>query len=152
MWASPPEDEAHGPNGPRNVVYACDIRSEKAGLWMGGMNENWLILYNRFLVDSGPGVLARHASFDHIIRGNLFVLKSPKSPMVELATPDCTGVELIDNRLVGGNGQVAAGRGSPTKLEENRIDDAQTARPAKPPVPSIYEWQLEHARQVRVEK
>jgi hypothetical protein len=55
LWASPPEDEAHGPNGPRNVVYNCDISSPKAGLWMGGMNENWLILYNRFRVDSGPG-------------------------------------------------------------------------------------------------
>ena len=59
MWASPPEDAAHGPNGPRNVVYNCDISSQRAGLWMGGMNENWLILHNRFVVDRGPGVFAK---------------------------------------------------------------------------------------------
>ncbi|MBN2131443.1 MAG: hypothetical protein JW741_18220 [Sedimentisphaerales bacterium] len=59
MWASPPEDTAHGPNGPRNVVYHCDISSQRAGLWMGGMNENWLILHNRFVVDRGPGVFAK---------------------------------------------------------------------------------------------
>ena len=75
MWGSPPNDDAHGPNGPRNVVYNCDVRSPKAGLWMGGMNENWLILYNRFVVNQGQGVAAQTASFDHIIRGNVFVLK-----------------------------------------------------------------------------
>jgi hypothetical protein len=82
MWASPPEDSAHGPNGPRNVVYNCDISSEKTGLWMGGMNENWLILYNRFAVDAGPGVFAKTASFDHIIRGNVFVLRTASRPLL----------------------------------------------------------------------
>ncbi|UCG48268.1 MAG: hypothetical protein JSU94_00540, partial [Phycisphaerales bacterium] len=93
MWASPPRDAAHGPNGPRNVVYNCDVSSPKTGLWMGGMNENWLILYTRFLVDSGPGVFAGTASFDHIIKGNTFILKDGKSPMIHLATADCVGVE-----------------------------------------------------------
>ena len=53
MWASPPEDTAHGPNGPRNVIYNCDTTCERDGLWMGGMNENWLVLHNRFVVKQG---------------------------------------------------------------------------------------------------
>ena len=81
MWASPPEDKAHGPNGPRNVVYNCDVSSPRAGLWMGGMNESWLILHNRFTVDSGAGVFAKPTSFDHIIKNNVFILKDDKSPM-----------------------------------------------------------------------
>ena len=111
MWASPPADTAHGPNGPRNVVYNCDIRSQKAGVWMGGMNENWLILHNRFVVDSGPGVWAKTFSFDHIIQGNVFVLKDGKSAMIQLASADCTGIEAAGNRLYGGNGRFVSGPG-----------------------------------------
>lgn len=145
MWASPPEDQAHGPNGPRNVVYACDVRSPMASVWMGGMNENWLILYNRFTADKGPGVFARQASFDHIIRGNLFVLKDPASPMVQLATPNCTGVEILDNRLVGGNGKFVGGSAQPVRLEGNQLLKSPPSSPPRPPVPSIYEWQLKQA-------
>jgi len=146
MWASPPEDTAHGPNGPRNVVYNCDVRSQKAGLWMGGMNENWLILHNRFVVESGCGVVAKTASFDHVIRGNVFVLKDRKWPMVFLATPDCIGVELIGNALYGGNGSISAGWGKPAKEVDNKaLPLAEAPRP-QPAVPSIYEWQLTHAR------
>ena len=141
MWASPPEDTAHGPNGPRNVVYNCDVQSEKAGLWMGGMNENWLILYNRFVVDKGQGVFAKTSSFDHIIKGNVFVLKDGRSPMVYLATPDCVGVELVDNRLFGGNEKVCDGMGKPTVMDSNRAFPLRNAPRPKPAVPSIYEWQ-----------
>ncbi len=147
MWASPPQDAAHGPNGPRNVVYACDVRSPRGSVWMGGMNENWLILYSRFVAEKGPGVFAQQASFDHILRGNLFVLHDAAAPMVQLATADCTGVDVLDNRLVGGNGQFVAGPARPGRLEENRLLKAPPASPPKPPVPSIYEWQLRHARQ-----
>ena len=148
LWGSPPEDTAHGPNGPRNVVYNCDVRSEKTGLWMGGMNENWLILHNRFVVESGHGVFAKTASFDHIIKGNVFVLNDPKHPMVFLATPDCIGVELSENALYGGNGVVAAGAGEPAVERDNRalpLGDATPARP-RPSIPSIYEWQARNMR------
>jgi hypothetical protein len=141
MWGSPPQDAAHGPNGPRNVVYNCDVSSPRAGLWMGGMNENWIILHNRFVVGSGPGVFARTVSFDHIIRDNVFVIKDGKSPMVSLATADCMGIEIIGNRLCGGNGRFAAGEGKPAVSQDNKafaLDDAP--RPS-PEVPSIYEWQ-----------
>lgn len=150
MWASPPEDTAHGPNGPRNVVYNCDVESERTGLWMGGMNENWLVLHNRFVVDKGYGVFAKTASFDHIIRDNVFVLRDGSSPLLMLATPDCAGVELIGNRLYGGNGKLADGAGEPARMEGNRtLPLEQHAPRPRPEVPSIYEWQQEHAGQGR---
>lgn len=141
MWASPPEDTAHGPNGPRNVVYNCDIRSPKTGLWMGGMNENWLILHNRFQVEKGNGVFAKTASFDHILRGNVFVLKDPKAAMLHLATPDCVGVEILDNRFYGGNGQLVTGKAQRGAMDGNRTFPVADAPRPQPAVPSIYEWQ-----------
>jgi hypothetical protein len=140
LWASPPEDTDHGPNGPRNVVYNCDVSSPKAGLWMGGMNENWLILYNRFVVEAGPGVFAKTASFDHILRGNVFVLKDGRSPMLQLATPDCIGVDAIGNTLYGGNGKLWSGI-EPAVLQGNRALALGDAPRPKPAVPSIYEWE-----------
>ena len=148
MWASPPEDTAHGPNGPRNVVYNCDVSSERTGLWMGGMNENWLILHNRFVVENGQGVFAKTASFDHIIKGNVFVLKNPKHAMVFLATPDCIGVELSGNALYGGDGIVSAGVGEAGVERDNRtlpLGEDLPARP-RPDIPSIYEWQVRNVR------
>ncbi len=150
MWASPPEDTAHGPNGPRNVVYNCDVYSERDSVWMGGMNENWLIVYNRFVADAGEGVDAKDASFDHIIRGNVFVLRDDKSPMVRLRTPDCIGVEIIENVLYGGSGEFIKGMGEPDVMRGNEAHalpeaEALPARPT-PPVESIYQWQLDNCR------
>jgi len=144
MWASPPEDKAHGPNGPRNVVYNCDIRSPKTGLWMGGMNENWLILYNRFQVEQGSAVFAKTASFDHILRGNVFVLKDPQAALLQLATPDCIGVELRDNRFYGGNGKLTSGKANAAIEESNEILPLSAAPRPTPAVPSIYQWQRQN--------
>ena len=149
LWASPPNDAAHGPNGPRNVVYNCDVSSPKAGLWMGGMNENWLILYNRFVVERGQGVYAGTASFDHIIQGNVFALKDGQSPMLFLSRTNCVGVELRDNRLYGGNGRMAAGPAQPLVMEGNKAFPLEDAPRPTPPVPSIYEWQQNQARASR---
>ncbi|MHC4742064.1 MAG: right-handed parallel beta-helix repeat-containing protein [Planctomycetota bacterium] len=146
MWASPPNDTAHGPNGPRNVVYNCDVSSPRAGLWMGGMNENWIILHNRFTVDSGPGVFARTVSFDHIIKNNTFILKDKKSPMISLATADCIGLEVEDNRLYGGNGKTIAGPAKLALNENNKALPTGKASRPKPAVSSIYEWQLKNAK------
>jgi hypothetical protein len=141
MWASPPEDTAHGPNGPRNVVYNCDVTSVKTGLWMGGMNENWMILHNRFTVQKGYGVFAKTASFDHIIKDNVFILKDKSSPMVFLASQDCIGVEITGNLSYGGNAKITAGSGKPVLLEDNRALPLTNAPRPKPKIPSIYEWQ-----------
>ncbi|HUV65623.1 MAG TPA: right-handed parallel beta-helix repeat-containing protein, partial [Sedimentisphaerales bacterium] len=146
LWASPPEDKAHGPNGPRNAVYNCDVSSPKAGLWMGGMNENWLILHNRFVADSGPGVFAKPTSFDHIIRDNVFVVKDGKSPMVSLAAPDCMGIEVTANTLYGGNGKITSGKAEPALAQDNKTLPAGSAPRPAPKVPSIYEWQLQHQK------
>jgi hypothetical protein len=141
MWASPPEDTAHGPNGPRNVIYNCDVTSEKTGLWMGGMNEDWLVLYNRFVVKKGQGIFAKTSSFDHIVRGNTFVVQDGTSPAVMFATPDCIGSELIDNTVYGKS--IYAGAPDLEVERGNRLlplSDNLPARPT-PPVPSIYEWE-----------
>ena len=141
MWASPPEDTAHGPNGPRNVVYNCDVRSPKAGLWMGGMNENWLILYNRFIAGSGPGILAKTASFDHIIRGNVFCLADEKRPAVVLLSPECIGVELIGNRVLGGNAMGWPGQALRSATPPEPAGEAPRPRPS----PHL-QWQRQYGR------
>lgn len=141
MWASPPEDSAHGPNGPRNVIYNCDVSSIKDGLWMGGMNENWIVAYNRFSVQKGAGVTMKTFSFDHIIQGNVFDLKDARSPMVLLQTPNCSGVEIRTNQLSGGSGQFFGGSGKPLSEVGNQKSDTATPSRPNPTVPSIYEWQ-----------
>jgi hypothetical protein len=143
MWASPPEDGAHGPNGPRNVVYNCDVTSPLAGIWVGGMNENWLILHNRIITDTGVGFYTKDNSFDHIIQGNVFVLKDQKSAMVKLMSPDCTGSEITNNQLYGGNGEFVQGLGQALLVQSNvhlPITKTMPKRPT-PAVPSIFQWQ-----------
>ena len=146
LWASPPEDDAHGPNGPRNVVYNCDISSPRTGLWMGGMNECWLILHNRFRVKDGAGVFAKKCSFDHIIRHNLFILENSAMPAIDLGSKDCFNIEFADNEIYGG--RLTGGWSDELlKLHDNRMHPLEKATEAtrpKPAVPSIYEWQQEH--------
>ena len=86
---------------------------------MGGMNENWIVVYNRFAAKTGPAVYAQRASFDHIIRGNVFLLESPKATAVELRHKDCIGVEIIDNRILGGSGTLVTGRAKPAVAKGN---------------------------------
>ena len=139
-WASPPGDRNHGPNGPRNVVYNCDIRSPRAGLWLGGSNEAWLFVGNRFIVDKGPGMIVQQASFDHILRGNVFVLLDRTKPLVFARNTDCVGIELLQNRIYGGNGQLAEGvkvRAVGNSIHELKVD---AGRPDLK-VPSIFLWQ-----------
>jgi hypothetical protein len=83
----------------------------------------------------------KNNSFDHIIRGNVFVLKNAKSPMVLLQSADCSGVEIYGNLLAGGSGKFAAGAGIPLRQENNRLADANDIPASQPPVPSIFEWQ-----------
>ncbi len=142
LWASPPEDNAHGPNGPRNVVYNCKISSERTGLWMGGMNENWLIVYNRFDVQKGAGVFAKDASFDHIIKDNTFILRDGISPFMTIMTADCIGIELIGNRIYGGNGKLKVGLGKLETEKANQFFPLTTKHEQiEPIIPSIFEWQ-----------
>jgi hypothetical protein len=149
MWASGPEDTGHGPNGPRNVVYNCNITSSKAGMWMGGMNEAWLIVYNRFVVGRGPAILAKAASFDHIIQGNVFVTLEPYPGAIYLGSRDCTGIELVNNRFYGDVDQMVAGSVRPAVMHDNRVLASGDVNRPHPPVRSIYDWQQQHRDEIR---
>lgn len=100
MWASPPEDSQHGPNGPRNVIYKNDVTSPLAGIWLGGMNRQWIIMHNRFATDTGYGVFMKDNSGDHIIENNVFSLKSTANAIWLNSTND-TGVEVVNNTFYG---------------------------------------------------
>ncbi len=152
MWSSGPEDVGHGPNGPRNVIYNCNITSPKGGVWMGGMNEAWLFLYNRFVVGRGPAVIAKAASFDHIIQGNVFVMLEPYPSAIYLGSRDCIGIELINNRFYGDVDQLIGGTARPAFESDNRILQSGNITRPHPPVRSIYEWQQEHREEIRAEQ
>lgn len=142
MWASPPEDTAHGPNGPRNVVWGCDVKAPRNGVWMGGMNHGWLILYNRFVCDDGYGVFMKTNSDDHQIRDNVFILNSSK-PAFFIQSDDCDGIEIVNNKIIGGSKNSVQGRGIPKTSEGNHHSPKSKTLPPKPekPVKSIFEWQ-----------
>lgn len=145
MWSSFPGDGGKGPNGPRNVVYNCTVTSPLGSVYLGGMTENWLILYNVFDSGKGPGILLQNQCFDTIIRGNVFKIKNPNSPAVMIRDPDCTGTEVIDNVMIGGSA-LWAGLIPPAVFDAaNRKvpygTPVEQVRP-KVPVPSIYEWQM----------
>ena len=147
FWASSPEDGGHGPNGPRNVVYNCDGSSISDGVFLGGMNENWIFAWNRLRVKKGVGFFLKTSSFDHILLGNTVILEDQHSPFLLFATPDCGGVELIGNTFSGENGKLYSGLHKPFLEKGNRIIPLNTALPRpQPAVPSIYEWQLKHKR------
>lgn len=152
MWASPPEDRGHGPNGPRNVVYNCNITSGKAGLWLGGMNEAWLILHNRFVVGRGPAIVMKTASFDHIIADNVFVLLDPQPAAIYIGSTDCTGVELTGNRLHGPVTQLVGGPGGLAVDRDNRVMQSGDIHRPQPAVRSIYEWQQAHRVEIQAEQ
>ncbi|MDY7229321.1 carbohydrate binding domain-containing protein [Hyalangium rubrum] len=124
MWASPPEDTAHGPNGPRNVVYNSDVTSPKLGAWLGGMNRGWIFAYNRIQSDSGEGLFAKDSSSDHTITGNVFSLRSAGSG-IRLETNDCTGVKLTSNDFYGVQSPTAisTGAGTPAVAQNNTTVD-----------------------------
>jgi hypothetical protein len=146
MWASPPEDGSHGPNGPRNVVYNCDVSSIADGVWLGGMNENWIFRYNRFVVGKGCGIFLKTFGFDHIIADNVFVLKDRKSPALVIASPDCSGVEYYGNKLYGGDGRLHAGLLAPSVDRDNKAFPLQDAPRPQAAAPSIYEWQMRNVK------
>ena len=91
---------------------------------------------------TGPGVYARTASFDHIILGNVFALEDAKQPAIVLATPDCVGVEVVDNVVLGGKGHLVEGQAQPAVERGNRLGPAREDPDLpRPPVPSIFAWQ-----------
>lgn len=142
FYSTTVDDSMHGPNGPRNVVYNCKSISLKDGVYLGGMNQQWMIMYSKFIVNNGAGVIARFGCRDNIIKGNIFVLKNSSFPMVYYEFMDNTGDKLIDNIVYGGNGKLYAGPGSPEIVKNNRFFPlSANQKKSTPPVPSIYKWQ-----------
>ncbi|MEZ5277949.1 MAG: right-handed parallel beta-helix repeat-containing protein [Opitutaceae bacterium] len=144
IYSSSPEAGFHGPTGPRNVVYNCDITGPSVGFWMGGMNENFIVAYNRFIVGKGPAIAMKHASFDHIIRGNVFVVHEPWPAVFYLGTRDCLGVELIDNTVIGPVSVLVTGQARPLVERGTVVRRHGNIERPQPAVPSIYAWQQMH--------
>jgi len=142
-WVSPPNDVSHGPNGPRNVVYNCDVQASRDGIWLGGMNEGWIVAYNRFrMTGEKPGIAALPFTFDMIVRGNVFSFTSPNQPGLVLSDPSCLGWEIVGNQIYGGNGKLTEGPGVPDVIRDNTINAANPDAPRPlPAVPSIFAWQ-----------
>jgi hypothetical protein len=111
------------------------------------MNEGWFFLYNRFVVEDGPGMLVAGPASDHVILGNVFILANPGSAGIELARGGHTGLSIIDNRFFTADGvQILDGDGSDVVSEGNSISPYPvTAWPAlpEPAIPSLYEWQVD---------
>ncbi len=143
-YCTPSHDTSHGPNGPRNVVYNCDIRSNKEGVMLLGANENFIFLHNRFTVGEGAGFVGQYGCFDTLISNNTFVLADDVSPLLRLDTEDCVGVELFNNRVHGGNGNIYKGQPALAVDKDNQalpsVGRDAAPRPKADPV-SIYEWQ-----------
>ncbi len=148
MYSTPSHDTQHGSNGPRNVVYNCDVTSRRDGVYGRGASENWIFVHNRFVVtgDGAGGFYVDSAFFDTIIRNNVFVLKDPSKPMLFIRTPDCVGIELLDNTVYGGSGKIVEGVTTVAVDKGNKAlpalkpGEAIPDRPKADP-PSIYEWQ-----------
>ncbi len=156
FFATGPSDSAHGPQGPRNVIYNNDATAPKSGFVMLGGNEAWLILYNRLVLEEGRAVYAKEMSFDHIIAYNTFVLPGSQGPAILIGSANCTGIEIYDNKFYGPVEEVAAfasGLGEFEWVGDNEIlpipagGAASVPRP-EPAVKSIFEWQRSHLEPV----
>ena len=147
FWASSPEDGSHGPNGPRNVVYNCDGFGIEDAIYLGGMNENWIFIGNRIRTVRKAGFFVKTASFDHIIKNNVFIFDSKDSPFMVFASPDCLGIEVSDNVIYGGSGVLYTGLQKPLKDVNNKFlkYDKDAPRP-RLEVPSLYEWQMKNRK------
>ena len=90
LFVQMPEFKIHGPGGgPRNVMYNNQFVSPDSGVFLGGSNEAWMLLYNHFkvkggaaktyhnsgtplYVHGGPGMVFRNGVFDLIVKAVLY--------------------------------------------------------------------------------
>lgn len=154
FYTTSPTDRLHGPIGPRNVIYNCDFAMiPGSGLVLSGMNENWIVLYNRF--DSrSEGIACLGVNFDHVIAHNVFVVRDSHKSMVVLETPYPYGIEVKSNRLYGGNGLFLSGNAQGAVAADNTAHSLVEELPPrpKPAVPSIYEWQQKEMPQTHMRR
>lgn len=144
FYSTPFNDGMHGSCGPRNVIYNCDARSRRSSIYLGGNNFQWRIVYNRFLADSGPGIIARLNCRDNIIRGNVFTLKDAAWPLLFNEYLENSGCEFVDNTILGGNGKLLGGVAAEFQQSGNCFLPVNDTAPSpSAPVPSLYLWQKE---------
>jgi hypothetical protein len=110
-YASAPSDDIHGPEGPYNVIYNNDISGPAYGIFMGGANDGWFFLWNRFAVDGqdgngagsgyynqGPclgfGMYFQQGSAGHLVEHNAFLLE--ETPFAV----DISDTNSVDNLIV----------------------------------------------------
>lgn len=143
FYSTPNNDSQHGPNGPRNVIYNCQSDSLFPAFYLGGMNQQWMLMYNTATVQDGPAIVSRLGNRDNVIKGNVFRLKTD-FPMIFYEFLDNVGDRVEDNLIIGGSGKLAAGAGTPGSDRNNTFLPATAATPkSRPPAPSIYLWQKE---------
>ena len=65
---------------------------------------------------------------------------------MKLQTPDCTGVEIIDNTVMGGSGKIVDGLGRPAVMEGNGPTMSGADRASAGRAWSIYEWQQKNVK------
>ncbi len=139
LFTQKPEVSIHGPGGgPRSVIWNNRFTSPKSGVYMGGSNEGWVIAYNQFEVEKGPGMILRRNTSDMSIYGNTVTMDDPSQPMVMIETADCRNVRIWDNQTNAT--QVFAGKGEPT-MDQGNLVGVATPTKLDPPAPSILEWQ-----------
>ena len=136
----------HGPQGPRNVVYNCDIQVPRgagndAGVWMMGQNHDWLFAYNRFVVKFGVGMRAQDNSTGHQLVGNVFCIEHKEASLIDFQDATCTGWQFLHNRIYGDVAALVNLNNDGTVDQDNTFAPYQLADRPTPPVPSIFEWE-----------
>ena len=118
------------------------------------------------MVQERPGVWIRQQSDDNLFLGNVFALAKydvPFAPweayqyednqskelgaVVFLSGP-ASGNRFVDNRFYGvPDGKLFVGRGAPAENKNNVVEATYSVPDLPmPPVESLYEWQLAHAK------
>ncbi|PAW78129.1 MAG: hypothetical protein B9S32_08000 [Verrucomicrobia bacterium Tous-C9LFEB] len=119
-------DTMHGINGPRNVIYNCDFSAPNSGFynggcWLGGGNNNWNVLFNRFILDEQGAIYIPATSKDHRFSNNLWVLRSP-SDAVQIDNTSSTGITVSGNTFIGlSANEYSGGLMSPTVSTGNNF-------------------------------
>lgn len=160
LFVQMPEFKIHGPGGgPRNVIYYNVFTSPNSGVFLGGSNEAWMLLYNLFEVEGGaattypnqgdplyvhggPGMVFREGAFDLTVKGNHIQMRSLVQPVFYI-DGEAPGIRLIDNTIASRSGVLFDGSHPPALWEGNEIitdSNPQLDRP-DPVVKSIFEWQ-----------
>ncbi len=143
VFVQKPEVAIHGPGGgPRNVLWNNRFKSPRAGIYFGGSVDGWTIAYNYFYIQNGPGVVLRNNASNNLFLHNSFDLKNAAQPIFNFESNDCLENSLIGNignsknMLFEGHAKLAQDSGNQLLPDEN-------IEPQRPPVPSLYQWQLE---------